>query len=280
MSNRFQPIELQDVSSISPDDQPGAIVISDNLPSLNVLSLHIQNNVQHVVQKSNFKSGEELEVSKLMMNDPSCFIDFPLSSILGEQKPSRDTEKKFTDVSIVLENVLQKKLVLQEIESYLKSFTNSRSFITDVLTAADEIITNSVYNAPYIQVNAAETGPDRDFTKVKIDPSKKPYIFMGKDNDRLIVGCRDLYGTLNTQHLISRIRTCYERNPGEAINFGPGGAGIGSFLIFDSCISLYVAVDSGVSTTICCSFPLKISATRRSQIPKNLHVIQRDHERT
>lgn len=275
MSNRFQPFELVNAESLSPNDKPGAIVISDNLPSLNVLSLYIQNNVNHIIQKSNFKSENELEVSSLMMSNPTVFIDYPLSAIFGCDNPTYETETKFTQFSSVLENVTHKRNVLAQIENYLTTISNSKSFITDVLTASDEIITNSIYNAPFIAINEEASGTSRDYKKVTIDPSKKPYIFVGKDNDRIIVGCRDLYGSLNTQHLIKRIKKCYENNPGEAMNFGPGGAGIGTFLIFDSCISLYIAVDSGISTTICCAFPLKVSATKRSQIPKNLHIIQR-----
>ena len=147
--------------------------------------------------------------------------------------------------------------------------------MTDILLCSDEVITNSIYNAPFVDQHNNFSGPTRDFSKVQIDPDKKARFFIGADPDRVIIGCRDQYGTLNPDKLIDRIKRCYESNPGEVMNFGQGGAGIGSFLIFDSCVSMYIAVDAGQSTTICCAFPLGLSATKRSLVPKNLHVVVR-----
>jgi hypothetical protein len=84
---------------------------------------------------------------------------------------------------------------------------------------------------------------------------------------------KDQYGTLNIEKLIERIKLCYIHNPKSQINFGPGGSGIGTFMIFDSCTSLYVAVQRGICTTVCCTFATKLSARKRNQIPKNIHLL-------
>ncbi|MGZ5280306.1 MAG: hypothetical protein ACXWC9_10205, partial [Pseudobdellovibrionaceae bacterium] len=226
-----------------------------------------------VVQKSNIKSQAEIHFSSLMLSSPSNFFQYPLSCILGTSIPSMEDEQKMTGLSYIVEKLLDRKKILSDIEAYVKTLTSSPALLNDVLTVIDETLTNAVYNAPFVSENAAS--PSREIVDFPIDPVKRPFLFVGHDAERIIVGCRDSYGSLNVDSLIIRIKTCYESNVSEMINFGEGGAGIGSFLMFNSCASMYIGVDSGLSTTVCCSFPFKLSATSRSEMPKNIHLIHR-----
>jgi hypothetical protein len=273
MNGKTEPFEIHNLDEIRPDDRPGAIVLIDNAPTITVLTLCSQNDVKHVVQKSNLNSESEILFSALMSATPTDFFQFPLSCILRKGIPSPEMESQLTGYSYLVQKLADRTEITEGLENYVQSLTSSPALLTDILTVIDETLSNAVYNAPFAL--DSQISPSRDILDFPIDPGKQPFIFIGADSERIVVGCRDAYGTLDVESLIKRIKICYENNLSDVINFGEGGAGIGSFLMFNSCASMYIGVDSGVSTTICCSFPLKLSATKRSEIPKNIHLIHR-----
>jgi hypothetical protein len=56
------------------------------------------------------------------------------------------------------------------------------------------------------------------------------------------------------------------------INYGEGGAGVGSFLLFRQAIGVYLAVQPGAQTIIAMTFPTRGGSRHRQSIPKSLHV--------
>lgn len=273
MSDRYLPIELNDLGAIGPQDQPGDIVLVDRAPHVSVLSLCAENGVKHVVQKSNISSATEIGFSSEMIQSPTSFFQYPLSCIFGQSSPDLQTEKRLARICTSVEQFSDRKAIISNFEKLVKSLTPSPALLNDVLLVVDETLSNAIYNAPFTV--GTKKSPSNKNDDVTIDPRKKPLIFAGHDSERIVVGCRDSYGSLNIPELIRRIKGCYENNVGEMINFGEGGAGIGSFLMFNSCASMYIGVDSGYSTTIACSFPFNLSASKRSEMPKNIHLIQK-----
>ena len=265
-------LEIPDIDSAENLHSSADIVIADQFPAATVLSLYTRRNVRHIVQKSNLGSELEIKLASTMVLAPQQFIDFPLATIFGHENPDQKTENALAEYSFHISDVDQKAEYLDMLEEYVQRFSNPKSLSLDVRAVADEIVTNSVFNAPFVDMENSHSGPTRDKGKVMIDPAKKPYGFAGHDKERLIFGCKDFYGRLNVRKIIARIQLCYQSNPGQIINYGPGGAGIGSFIIFDSCISLYIAVEPNQSTTICCAFPISMAARQRNLVPKNLHV--------
>jgi hypothetical protein len=273
MNEKMRPLELSDLHALGPYDRPGDIILIDKAPHISVLSLCSENDVKHVVQTSNIKSTAEIDFSSQMVQSPSNFFTHPLSCIFGIPEANAENEQMLSSLSFSVQSLTEQKDILASFESFIKKLTPSPALLNDILTVVDEALTNAVFNAPF--AGGTATAPPRNEVNVPIDPDKKPYLFAGHDSERVIVGCRDSYGSLKVPDLLKRIKTCYQNNVGDVINYGEGGAGIGSFMMFESCASMYIGVDSGSSTTICCSFPLKLSATKRGQLPKNIHVIHR-----
>lgn len=272
MKQSVKLLEIPDLDSAENLHSTADIVIGDQFPAATVLSLYTKRNVKHIVQKSNLCSETEIKAASTMVLVPQQFIDFPLSTIFGQDNPNQASESSLAEYSFQISDVDQKTEYLDHLESYVRLHATPKSMSLDVRAMADEVITNSVFNAPFVDMENSFSGPTRDKGKVMIDPNKKPYCFVGRDSQRFVFGCQDYYGRLNVRKIIARIQLCYQSNPGQQINYGPGGAGIGSFMIFDSCVSLYVAVDPNKSTTICCVFPLNMTARQRHLVPKNLHI--------
>jgi hypothetical protein len=249
------------------------IIVCDRLSSVKVLSLCLEKSVNHIVQTSNTSSEAEIKLSSTMILSPEEFMNYPLSLILGIEKPTAETEKQASGVSFQIGEIDDKSKALNKIDEFVVKHSNRGSLATDIRLVADELITNSIFNAPYVNLENSNSPMPRDSNQIKIDPARKPLVFAGATDDRIVLGCTDYYGRLNIKKLIERIQQCYVNGPRQMMNFGPGGAGIGSFMIFDSCISFYLAVNPGKSTTVGCAFPIKMSTQERYSVPKNLHVI-------
>lgn len=265
--------ELKELSELLSKPEDEKIILCDRLTSVQVLSMCFDKTAEHVVQKSNLQADAELKLSSYTTDSPEMFIKFPLSVIMGVEKPTAATETEKLGISYFLNEPHEKEMVLEKLEEFIGRFCKRQSIIADIRLAADELITNSLFNAPYVNMENSNSNVERDSSKISIDPLKKPHIFAGHDQNRVIIGCTDFYGRLNITKLIERIKMCYVNNPGEMINYEKGGAGIGSYMIFDSCMSYYVAVDPGVTTTLCCAFPINMSAKERNEVPKNVHII-------
>jgi len=77
---------------------------------------------------------------------------------------------------------------------------------------------------------------------------------------------------LSVNKLFKRIKNCYDTSVGDNINYsGAGGAGIGSYLIFNSSASYFAEVKVQSHTIVCCTVPLGMSSRARLNIAKNLH---------
>ncbi len=273
MDKNIKFFELKELSEIPLKPADERIILCDKLNSVQVLSLCLNKTADHIVQKSNIFIQEELRFSASVLKSPEIFIKFPLSVIMGEENPTIKTESEVAELSIFLTVPTEKETVLEELENYVAQYCKRSSIVADIRTVGDEMLSNCLFNAPYVNAENTNSNVERNYDSISIDPTKKPQVFAGHDDSRVIIGCRDMYGQLNVHKLIERIRLCYVKNPGKMINFESGGAGIGSFMIFDSCMSFYLAVDPGKSTTLCCSFPTGMSAKQRDEVPKNVHII-------
>jgi hypothetical protein len=273
MENSGQLLEIASQDELKTDGVLPPLIIGDHLSSLTILQLCTDRGVRHVVQRSNLKPQSETNLAKFMMDHPAEFIKFPISAILGVPNPSVETELKVVDFKVQIDSPNSKLGLEEDLKDYARKFKNPSSVIYDISIAADELITNALYNAPYVDDQNSTSGPARDPNSIVIDPNKRPELFAGSDGARFVVGVRDYYGRLNTCNLIKRIQGCYETNVREQISYKEGGAGIGSYMIFDSCAGMYIAVEKNRSTTICCSFPVGMTARKRSVIPKNIHIL-------
>ena len=265
--------ELKELSEILAKPSDEKIILCDRLTSVQVLSMCSDKTAEHIVQKSNMQIETELKLSSYTTNSPEMFIKYPLSVIMGVDNPTPESETSKLGLSVFLTKPEVKEIVLEKLDAFIAQHCKRQSVIADIRLAADELISNSLFNAPYVNLDNSNANIERDYAKISIDPLKKPHVYAGYDQNRVIIGCTDFYGQLNINKLIERIKSCYVNNPGEMINYEAGGAGIGSYMIFDSCMSYYVAVDPGVATTLCCAFPVNMSAKERNEVPKNVHII-------
>ncbi len=252
----------------------GKIMVCDQLTPANVIGFALDLGFTHVCQSSHPYFVQDLNTSARMVLDSKSFINYPLSSILAPAVVNGETEKRLTEFEFKFDQASQKANILKGVSHLLETKKVSSSIQADVVVIADELSTNAVFNAPFVDMENVVSGAARSEENVKMHVGKSACIFMGSDDVRLVIGCRDPYGTLNLMKLFKRIKKCYDTSVAENMNMtGRGGAGIGSFMVFNSSASYYAVVEEGQCTMILCALPIKMSSRTRLRLPKNLHFI-------
>ena len=275
MTQPIQLIKFRKPEDIRSDEIIGKVLFTDNLNTKSILDFCLEKKIDHVVQMSNLDHTHELEVALKISQNPTEYFDFPLSTlILCPEKGNLEKEFELRKVYFEIERPDQKEEMLSKMEAYLKDNTNSKSLISDILSVADELFTNAIFNAPFVDLESNQFPIDRKISEVSVNKEKRPYLFISNDFERIILGCCDHYGSLNVPRLLGRVRKCYETGVAEMINYSIGGAGVGSYLILEKSTSVYLGVQKGKRTTICCAFPLIHNSVKRAQMPKNLHLCQ------
>ncbi len=246
-------------------------VVESEIPS-EVFRLALNYDSAHVVQTKNPYFANDLNTAALFAKDKDAFSRAPLSAILA---PDRCDEKSETELKIfeqTFTSSIEKPQILINAESALNGLSIAGSLIADIIVIVDEMITNAVYNAPFVDLQNTNSGPRHRQNEVHMPSGKSARIFIGADKDRIAIGCKDLYGTLNVSKLFARIKNCYDTSVGDNINFsGAGGAGIGSYMIFNSSASYFAEVKIETHTIVCCTVPIRMSSRGRQKIVKNLH---------
>lgn len=249
------------------------IKVSELLSPTHVIKEALDQNVNHLCQTSHPYFVEDLNVAALMLGQINIFRHDPVSAILNTTKAGSSLADNKNIFEFKFDRAEKKTEVLCGVEAALQEKSASSSVVSDVVVVADELFTNAVYNAPFVDLENTLPGAPREDQNVKMHDGKFAKIFMGADTSRLVIGCVDMYGTLNLMKLFSRIQRCYNSGVGESLNMGNGGAGIGSFMVYNTAASYFALVDQGVRTIICCVLPLKMSNKARLSLPKNLHYV-------
>lgn len=246
-----------------------SIGVGDQMDPGRVISLAVNHGLSQIVQISNVEFDKELKVSALMLQKPQKFLDFPVSAVLDPEHASSEKEKELQLLQIDFSSAKEKSTRLDELRTVLGQITRS-SLVDEICLVADELFTNAIYNAPHPE--ADQEMPIERTASTRVKSARPATLRLGKSGERLVLSCQDLYGTLQPRALLKRIEDCYRQGTESMINWGPGGAGIGSFLIFNCCVGLYIATEPGKRTVVCCAFPLNHKSRRRDELPKNLHV--------
>ena len=135
------------------------------------------------------------------------------------------------------------------------------------MSISDELFTNALFNAPFGDLDSTL---DRT-TLVVLNPEMAAEIIVGNTQDRILIGCIDVFGTLNCENLLERIYKGFSGGIGQALNMETGGAGIGILRMVDLSSDIYVVVEKDKRTLVACSFMLKRSSRKTRETGKNFY---------
>jgi hypothetical protein len=253
---------------------PPPVAEVDSAAPYKVISFVLDEGFKQVVQASHpFHQGEAATTTLLSVN-PTVFFEHPVSSVFSPDNCGPQSDAQYILYRRKFSEAQEKKTVIQEVENSLAGKVKSTSLRADLIVIVDELITNAIFNAPFVDQENKTSGVSREDRSVRMHEGMSGEISVASDNDRILVVCRDTYGSLNPDKMLARVRNCYTQGVAANINMsGGGGAGIGSYMVFNSSISFFVAVHVGKSTVVGCVLPLKGSGRMREGMLKNLHYI-------
>ncbi len=261
---------------VLPPSDPASIGLSTGLSPQDILRFATDHGFNHLCQKDGFNFDRELKSAENLVSNPESFFENPMANILSPNEVTVAQEQSLICLDHFFDSSSQKRGMLEAIGKYLESKGLSQTLIEDVSAVADEFITNAIYNAPFIDPHTnVNPGLNRMDTEIKLKGGKAGRLLMAHDDLQLVIACEDPYGSLNLDQYLAKIRNTYLRGPAATMNFGSGGAGLGSYIIFNAGSSLYFGVKAAKVTLLCCTIPLRMSYKKRVQLPKHLHVIHR-----
>lgn len=239
--------------------------------------------LNHIVQMDGHESLEELRIAIQMIDSPHEFFDDIPGSLFESMTYSR---------SIEFDNMEQKRGLVDQVSQWASGEGMTHWFQDQAQLIADELVTNAVINAPLhdkvdrknkiakfalrrqkrddLDIGVSGILGEDGLTINVLPPAR---LILANDDSRVLMGCIDYYGSLDTQQLMARLRHCFKTGAGKAINFGSGGAGIGTFLIFDLSVSFYIVVIPEHRTFVGCVLPLIKSLKKKDGMPKNIHLL-------
>ncbi len=234
------------------------ISVTQTMAPFDVVQLAFEKKIRHLIQKDGLAFDQELLTAQLMRNQPHRFLRDPLSCIIGSDS-SQTNHGLFHCIYSVDE---KKHRLLEEFTQFLSGIHGARAIRDEAVLIADELYTNCRKNsisAAYLKSQAFRPGAIEFITHLTAD--------------RLIIVCIDSYGTLDSRLVLEKIYGCYMNGVMNSINLGPGGAGIGSYMVYNSSVSFYLAVEPGRRTAVCCVLPLHLRLKHVANLSKNLHVL-------
>lgn len=258
-----------------PAENSQNIGVGNNLSPQDLLRFATDHGFHHLCQRDGFKFDNEIRVSQNLIANPESFFLHPIANILSPDLVDPNSEASLIKINSTFDSSSQKRTLLESIQTYMANHKLSQTLTDDVSAVADEFITNAVFNAPFVDMRTnANPGLSRLSGDVTLTAGKAGRLLVAHDDTSIVIGCEDPFGSLNLNHYLNKIRTTYLRGPAATMNFGSGGAGLGSYIIFNAGSSLYFGVKKSRVTLLCCAIPLKMSFKKRVQLPKHLHVIQ------
>lgn len=242
---------------------PNAIAIAKSVSDRRAVELAGTGGLRHLVQKDGVAFEAELSLAKLMVADPLAFLSDPVAATMSTGKPrgfGPGGGRALAEFDYSCLSDSKKGDFLAAFEAYLASVPQARRAREDALMAADELFTNGAKHEMSSRQDAIRAQVGRIRVRAAVD------------SERLALACVDSFGRLDVESPLRRIASCIDRGVATSIQQGPGGAGIGTFLVFNASASFSLAVEPGNATAVACSFALRRIRAGET-IPKHLHIL-------
>lgn len=244
-----------------------SIALTDRLETRATLQAVRQTGIHHIVQLSNPKLNQSLQMAAHMITQPHDFINQPAENIFGPQRENLIIER------FPFRNSRQKAATLQSVQAFIETFISSSQVLGSVIAIADELYTNAMFGAPVDSTGRRKHLHLRRSSNVELDPDRTAQLLIAKDDQALLVACEDTYGSLTTDSILERLIECHEKGVGNVINLGEGGTGIGFFLMIEYTTSFFMIAQPGKKTIVGGLIPYRLPGKLRAAVPKNFHIL-------
>ena len=239
-------ISLQDYRKNTQQSLRGKTVVGSDVQPEEAVDLALKHKDIHVVNSSTQNKPSELRENRedLIISPEKYFIDVKSMhrASFKETFLSGDNKQNF----------------LQRVESFLAG-SKFRRVRDDIYLIADELYTN--------------------FSRTALDKVSPIDFAIDCDEERVLIYCKDRFGTLDPDIMLNNIKRCFDRGVKKSIRVdGQGGAGIGSYLMFTVSQGMTIAVQPGKHTLVLMWMPKMGHHEDRIEMNKDLCIIRDEEE--
>ncbi len=246
------------------------VVVGKNLDDLETLRLAGHDNVSHVIQEEREDLKSKIQASINILNMPYSIFEKTFETVFFEEdNTANNPPNEIHQLELPFHSSTQKSIILNHVEAFLKSNKISSTLRSRILLVCDELFTNALFNAP---VERSHKRISRT-QKIHLNDELANILKIGISGDKLAVVCQDKFGSLNTKKYINHLASKYDKNGKNLININEdGGAGIGSFLMYGYCQSMYLGVKEDQETLFCFVFSTDRKKNYETNQPKSIHL--------
>jgi hypothetical protein len=248
--NASPSVHLQTCDETVTDQSP-IIHLGEEMEATEIVRFLRSKKNGHLLQKNKDHFNEDLQMTAHWLEDAQSYFE---NSCLTN--PTHKDSFKFTDKS--------NKAELRDRMVRFIDGVQGPALPDAAVAIFEELFMNATIDAPK---EAQRLG-------MPSQQAENEFI-LERHAKKLVISCRDSYGTLDVQKFLDRMAEVYEKGAGEAINMNePGGAGLGCVILFENCTRLIIGSHRGRWTKVTCILPIGCSQRQRAEMKKSLHRIE------
>ncbi|MGE3388346.1 MAG: hypothetical protein AB7K41_16595, partial [Bdellovibrionales bacterium] len=211
-----------------------------------------------------------LYLASAILKHPGRFTQSPYPMLFPNQNSSQETATPAPHaVEFTFQHYQDRNHILSKLETFLEQTPAAHQQIDSVVLIIDEMMKNSLW-APIDDDGRRIYSPDlNSITDPRMEPDKPGKIFVLHDAKRLIIGCKDLYGSLEPTGFVDLLNQTFD--PYLQEDLAQRNYGLGYKNMIDHSSDLIVVSRRNVQTVVCCSLQLGIPSKKHLSMPKNIH---------
>ncbi len=223
---------------------------------------------QHFLHSSREDFSQELLATAIMISKPKSFANDPFAFFFNGLRASPDPAHQ--NMRCTFSKNSEKLAQLQKLDEFLKTHPKGARLSEVIVQVADEMISNALFSAPRDRQNLAMYQHLPRTSDVSMAEGKEVTFFSSMNDERIIVGCEDLYGSMDRDHIIKNLKRIFD---GELTkpHMGSAGAGFGLRYMIENSASFYMYCERNTRSVVACGFLLKGMRSNLT-IDRHLHI--------
>lgn len=224
----------------------------------------------HCVQMNRSDFSQELLASCLMSERPQAFVNDPLPFFFTGFKDPQKNPYLERQMILPITKASDKKYLLSRLELFLIQNVRLQN-LTDIATqVADELITNAIFSAPVDYEGSPLYAEQLRTSEVVLSGNKRARFFAAFSDERMIIGCEDLYGSLRKDFLMDHLTRVFRQDQARPRSH-TAGAGLGFKYMIENSTNFYIYSERNKRTLVACGFLLENLRSNRSA-QKHIHL--------
>ncbi|MCJ8277924.1 MAG: hypothetical protein HRT44_01695 [Bdellovibrionales bacterium] len=230
------------------------IIVSHNVNLHDTYSNVNQFGLNYLVQSQHNHFIYNLIMAAIIIKFPDEFRKAPLPTIMRSTNQNKDQE-----LFIPFDSSKEKSNVMGQVYEFIKLHPRLSSIENNIMLNANELFMNALYCAPTDEKGSPlYLNTERDMD-VSFGANKKAEIYLSFNDNTLVVGCRDPYGSFNEISVKERLSQVFHAEKKATIDTHQerkGGSGLGLKIAIENSTGFGLVVKKNIESFVFTALPL------------------------